>query len=56
LHLVGIFVKLFLQWESRWYRRRDGRTDMKLRVAFREYAKAPKTVVHFYDKPTVVHL
>jgi len=28
----------------------------KLIVAFREYAKAPKNVVHFYDKPTIAHL
>jgi len=35
----------------------DGRTDMtKLIVAFREYAKAPKNVAHFYDKPTHAHL
>jgi hypothetical protein len=27
----------------------------KLIVAFREYAKVPKNVVHFYDKPTNAH-
>jgi hypothetical protein len=35
----------------------DGWTDMtKLIVAIREYAKAPKNVVQFYDKPTNAHL
>ena len=30
----------------------DRRTDLKkLIVAFRDYAKAPNNVVHFYDKP-----